>query len=256
MPQSQKGLTSFALRNLAMVLMLIDHTAATFFPEQLWLRYIGRLAFPIFAFLIVEGYFHTRHFPRYLLRLVGLAILTDIPFNLMVNSTWSYAPFQNVIWTFVIGLITIWGIDQSRARFPRPIWYLTNALLILSSTFLADALGTDYHSLGVIMILGFYFFRGNTAQKRSGQLSILVLANVILPNLQTLLLIGYSNLALYWDYYGFNLISPQVFALLALPLIWSYNGQQGYHTKMNQTFNYLFYPLHMLILGLLATMVF
>ncbi len=253
MKESIQGLSSFFLRNMAMALMLLDHTAGTFYPDLLWLRYIGRLAFPIFAFLIVEGYIHTKNFSRYLLRLLGLAVITDIPFNLMVKRSWTYQPFQNVIWTFVIGLAAIWLIDHSKRRLPRVLWYFTTALLIVASCLLADVLQTDYHSHGILMILGFYFFRGNTVQKRSGQFSLMLLANVILPNLTTLLAIGYANLSLFWDYYGFELISPKLFALLALPIIWLYNGRLGYHAKASQIFNYLFYPIHMLILGLLVT---
>ncbi|MDQ0221953.1 TraX family protein [Streptococcus moroccensis] len=252
MTNPNRGLSSFTLRSIAMLAMVIDHTAAIFFPDILWLRYIGRVAFPIFAFLLVEGYVHTKKFSHYLLRLLGLAILTDIPFNLMLNQSWDYVPFQNVIWTFVIGLASIWAIDNSKGKIPRVAWYLSTLVVILVSTFLADWLETDYHSLGILMILGFYFFRGNSLQNRSGQFSIMLLANVILPNLNTLTVIGYENLPLYWDYYGFELIHPQIFALLALPIIWLYSGQQGYHSKAGQVFNYLFYPLHMLVIGLLA----
>lgn len=238
-----------------MILMLIDHIAATFFPGQIWLRYIGRLAFPLFAFLVVEGFVHTRHFPRYWLRLVALAIVTDLPFQLMINQSFQYVPFQNVIWTFVIGLASIYLIDQGKVWWSRQIWHTLVPLIVLASLLLADWLKTDYHSLGVIMLLGFYFFRGDSLPKRCGQLSFMILANVIFPNLETISKIGYQNLSLYWDYYGFQLVSPQVFALLALPIIWSYKGQQGYHSKFNQLFNYLFYPLHMLIIGLLATLI-
>ena len=94
--------TSFSLHCMAMVFMLCDHLWGTIVPGNDWLTCIGRLAFPIFAFLIVEGYFHTGNLKRYTLRLLIFAVISEIPFNLMAGSRFVYPIHQNVLWTFLL----------------------------------------------------------------------------------------------------------------------------------------------------------
>ncbi|MFA9468723.1 TraX family protein [Streptococcus sp. E24BD] len=256
MPHTFKGFSAFSLRLIAMIIMLIDHTGAVFFPQFLWLRYIGRLAFPIFAFLIVEGYSYTKDFRRYLLRLSALAVISDFPFHLMLQGTWGYTPFQNVIWTFVISLITIWLVDQSRQILPK--WgALASGILITAIAYnLAQFLDTDYRGLGVITVLGYYLFRGTTWSHRLGQLFALLLVNLGLANLSYLGANGWENLPLLFQHFGFSFLSPQLHAPLALAFIWLCNGRAGYKSKPTQIAQYLFYPIHMLILGILAFYVF
>ena len=101
------SLSAAALHILAMVLMLMDHLWATLLPAQDWLTCAGRLAFPIFAFMAVEGYFHTHSFRKYALRLALFAVLSEVPFDLMYGGTWFYPVHQNVIWTLLLGLLGI-----------------------------------------------------------------------------------------------------------------------------------------------------
>ena len=93
-------MTSMLLHLVAMLAMLCDHLWATVIPGNQWLTCLGRLAYPIFAFMIVEGYFHTRNLRRYVLRLFLFAIISEIPFNLMYSASPVYPYHQNVIWTY------------------------------------------------------------------------------------------------------------------------------------------------------------
>ena len=99
------AITSFGLHILAMVCMLCDHLWATVIPWKAdWMTCIGRLAFPIFAFMTVEGFFHTRNLKRYAARMLLFALLSELPFNLMMSGS-LISPFhQNVLWSFLLCL--------------------------------------------------------------------------------------------------------------------------------------------------------
>ena len=110
------SLSAAALHILAMVLMLMDHLWATLLPAQDWLTCAGRLAFPIFAFMAVEGYFHTHSFRKYALRLALFAVLSEVPFDLMYGGTWFYPVHQNVIWTLLLGLLGVHLMETVRKK--------------------------------------------------------------------------------------------------------------------------------------------
>ena len=120
MEKRKFDISSVGLHIFAMIFMLMDHMWATVFTNAQWLTQVGRLAFPIFAFMIVEGYTHTKNLKKYVLRLLIFAVITEIPFNLMVSNRVSYYPHQNVLWTFLIsiGLIHL----NELARKKNKIW--------------------------------------------------------------------------------------------------------------------------------------
>ena len=104
-------ISAAVLHIIAMILMLMDHLWATLFPAQDWLTCAGRLAFPIFAFMTVEGYFYTHNLKKYIFRLFLFALLSEVPFDLMYGGTWFYPVHQNVIWTFLLGILGIHLIE-------------------------------------------------------------------------------------------------------------------------------------------------
>ena len=107
--------TSMWLHILAMACMLCDHLWGTVVPGNDWLTCIGRISFPVFAFLIVEGYFHTRNLKKYVGRLLLFAILSEIPFNLAMGSRLFYPVHQNVLWSFLISLGLIHWCEKAKA---------------------------------------------------------------------------------------------------------------------------------------------
>ena len=230
-------MSSFALHIIAMIFMLCDHMWATILDYE-WLTCIGRIAFPIFAFLITEGYIHTSNINKYIKRMVIFAIITEIPFNLMVSASPIYPFHQNVLWTFVISLLTLkyLNFDNTKNIFK-------SILIIILAIIIATITMCDYFGAGVMMVVGFYIFR----KSKFLQLLMMIYVNMILIQ-------GYSYPI---DIAGYTYYFPQQgFALLSLIFIWLYNGKQGYHAKWFKIFCYAFYPLHMLILYILTIVLF
>ena len=138
---SQSGtfdISAAMLHIIAMTFMLMDHLWATLLPAQDWLTCVGRLAFPIFAFMAVEGYFHTHSFKKYILRLLLFAVLSEIPFDLMYGGTWFYPFHQNVIWTLLIGLAGIHLMEKIRKKQKLTIFLPTAVLVVLVGSALGN----------------------------------------------------------------------------------------------------------------------
>ena len=214
-----------------MLFMLCDHLCLTLLPELPVLRYIGRLAFPMFAFMAVEGYYHTKSFKKYLLRLLLLAVISEVPFNLLCDGTMLYPEKQNVVWTLILGLCCVWAFERGKtAKSARD---LALCVLVMVGSFAAAfALRVDYSAAGFLTVLAFYFLRSEKNKLR--QFILLAMAIDVL--------LGGMSLE----------FSQQDFAVLSLVFIWLYDGRQGLHGRLIQAANYLFYPAHMLVLVLLA----
>ena len=235
-------ITSAGLHVLAIALMLCDHLWGTIVPGNDWLTCLGRLAFPIFAFMIVEGYFHTKNLKKYILRLLIGAIISEIPFNLALGSNWFYPIHQNVLWTFLIAILLIHWNEKARASGKMWKRLLTAAATVALGTVLGLLTFVDYHHAGVLTVLVFYFCRGRKWQHFLAQLLCLWYINV-----EILSGIGYEL-----EIFGHSFfLARQALALLALIPIWLYRGRQGHHSKAFQYFCYGFYPAHLLLLGFL-----
>lgn len=223
-------MSSFALHIWAMLLMLCDHLQLTLLPDLPILRCVGRLAFPLFAFMAVEGYLHTRSLKKYLLRLLMLAVISEVPFDLLVSGSVFDPMHQNVIWTIILGLCCIRAFENISAG--RKM--MLSAVVIIASLAAAIIARADYSSAGVLTLLAFYAFRGNTVRCRLMQLLSLAFINLVLLG-------------------GIEFAFPyQALAVLSLPIIWLYDGSQGPHNGFIKAANYLFYPAHILILALFS----
>ena len=238
---SRFDISAAVLHILAMVLMLMDHLWATLLPAQDWLTCAGRVAFPIFAFMSVEGYFHTHNFKKYAQRMLLFAVLSEIPFDLMYGGTWFYPVHQNVIWSLLMGLLGIHLMETVRKKQKPWVYVLVSAGVVAAGGILGTLCMVDYYGVGVLTVFIFYFFRGRKWWCLLGQLLALSWVNV-----QML-----GGLMYPIQLFGMEFeLCQQGLALLALLPIWLYRGRQGYHSKPFQYACYAFYPVHMLILVL------
>ena len=232
-------LTAAVLHIIAMTLMLMDHLWATLLPAKEWLTCAGRVAFPIFAFMAVEGYFHTRSFKKYILRMLLFAVLSEIPFDLMYGGTWFYPVHQNVLWTFLLSLLGVWLMEQVRKKGKTWMYLLVCVLVVLAGLVLGTLCMVDYYGAGVLTVFVFYFLHGRKWWCFLGQLAALYWLNVELL----------GGLMYPVQLFGMEFeLCQQGLALLALIPIWLYRGRQGYHSKPFQYLCYAFYPVHMLLL--------
>ena len=234
--ERSRGLDGGALKGIAAALMLTDHVGAILLPEVPVLRCVGRLAFPIFAFFIAEGYAHTRNFGRYFRRLAILAVVSEIPFNLENGAVFDLTR-QNVLWTFCLALLTLRGLEALGRERGFGRW--AGCGLVLAAGFAAgELLRTDYGGWGVVTVALLYLCRNGKYAKLW-----LLLAMAAVNGL------GMGSLTM--PVFGGEM-PIQIFAVAALPVIWLYNGQAG-PKGLRRAF-YVFYPAHLLVLEGIRTL--
>ena len=144
--------------------MMIDHYGAIFHDNIDIYRIIGRIAFPIYCFLLVEGYLHTKDVKKYAIRLLIFALISEIPFDLAFYGMLSFY-HQNVFFTLFIGLVTIHLLDN-----PNKYKY-RKGLIYLFATILSIIAGVDYSLMGLIDILAFYYTKDFNKTKKIGRAS-------------------------------------------------------------------------------------
>ena len=210
------------LKIIALTSMIIDHYGAIFQNGVDIYRIIGRIAFPIYAFLLVEGYTHTRNVKKYAIRLLLFAIISEVPFDLAFYNRIGFI-HQNIFFTLFIGVILMYLLDNKEKKYN-----FNSNLIIIAAGFVAMISNVDYNFIGIIYILIFYYTKDFDKLKRLKYASV----SLFVTNLLT---------------FGFG----QQYAILALPLIYFYNGKLGPNNKFLQIFFYIAYPLHLLIFSLI-----
>ena len=237
-----KGMTHSRLHIIAMLFMLCDHLWGTLFISQEWLTCVGRMAFPIFAFLTAEGYRKTKNLKRYMGRLLICAILSEIPFNWMISGSAIYPYHQNVLWTFLISIFILWIIDHIKIPKMMSLPIFTALGYVAGYAFMVD-----YYGVGILTVLMFYYLDDcENWDCRLHQAALMIVFNAWMLG-------GYCyNIFLF----GISMMIPQQsFALLSLPFIWCYKGRKGWRGKGYQWFCYAFYPIHMLILSVIRNFI-
>lgn len=237
---SFKCIDALTLKLMAMAFMLLDHIWATVWDVS-WFTMIGRLAFPIFAFQIVEGFFQTSSRKRYMQRMLLFALISEIPFDLMIADSIFYPFHQNVMFTFFIAMLLMTWMEQAKES--KGKFILVTAICVALAYFLGLLTFVDYYHYGVLMVLLFYWTHG----LKFGWI-IQLLGMLYINDAMAGLQISVEVLGRTVEF------GQQMLAVLALIPIWLYNGKQGYHSKPIQYACYWFYPVHMLLLYLLAVL--
>ena len=230
-------MSGFTLKLIALVLMIIDHAGLVLLAGTSWYlpcRILGRIAFPIYAFLITEGYVHTHNVKKYAGRLLAFALLSEIPFDYAFFGTFFYAKYQNVFFTLTLGLAAMVCLDMAAGKNGTELSWEQQMrrsgigkVLLVVIMIAAEAACTDYGAFGVLMILLFYWFRNQKG---------------------TCVLVTCAALIAYGFLGGFQI---EGFAALSWIFIGNYNGEKGKYPLPSIVF-YAAYPIHLLILGVLV----
>lgn len=241
-------MSTFALKLIACITMFIDHFTVVFSSYMMKAEYfvtikgvgvvsapymlgrlIGRIAFPIYCFLLVEGFFRTGSRRRYIARMAVFALISEFPFDLAFQVTGKtirlakLMEYQNVMLTLLLGLILMYVYEWIKMKyFAQPLIFNTlGVIAIVGIAAAAELLKTDYGMAGIVFIMVFYLFRGKKPYLFAGIAAAMLL---------------FTNTA-------------ELFGLFAFIPIFFYNGERG--PRVKYAF-YAFYPAHLLLLGGIA----
>ena len=203
-------MNTFTLKMIALVAMVCDHVGLIFFPEWIVFRIIGRISFPIFAYVLVEGFLYTRDIKKYLFRLGLLSLVSEIPFDLMASGRVLEFGHQNVFFTLTLGILALWLMSRTINPILQLIY--AGAIMVVS-----NLLHVDYRQFGVLLIIWFYYWRSTKWVKYLGAAVIMVLLK------------GWTG----------------VYTIPSLIPMLLYNEKQGPKWKW---FFYIFYPVHLLVI--------
>lgn len=217
------------LKYIAFLSMLVDHVNKAliyhFLSGEGILQRIsdafdilGRIAFPLFAFFLVEGFFKTGNRKKYLASLLIFGIISEIPFDMALSGVFFEPNSNNIMFTLALMLITIWIIDTLKEKMQnmsKYIWYPFSFVIVGIMCIISMVTGLDYEYHAIMIGYLFYIF---------------------------------YNKRVFAIFLGYLAIFKEVWSLLGFSLILTYNGKRG---KQNKLFNYCFYPVHLLILGIL-----
>ena len=223
-------LSGAELKLIAIISMLADHVnKALIYPylesNHGFLAFIsdvfdiiGRIAFPLFCFMLVEGYFKTRNRKKYLLNLLLFGVISEVPFDMFTTASFFNMNWNNVMFTLALVLVTVWIIDTLKEKMQKrskALWYLVSILIVLGMCIVSMSLSLDYEHHAILIGYFFYLFH---------------------------------DMPVFAIPFGYASMFKEPWALLGFGLTLTYNGERG---KQHKMLNYWFYPVHMLILGIL-----
>ncbi len=229
-----KVLNSFHLKMIGIITMTIDHIGYIMYPDVTWLRIVGRIAFPIFAFLIAEGFRHTRDVNKYFIRLSVFALVIQLPFilfrifpNVLPSGMSIPSIPMNIFFTLALGLLILIILEKG----------LKYYIAIIPIIALAWFIEVDYGIYGLLAIVIMYYFKNWKLLIAWILLNLLFAANYY-----------YGNDIFGSAFNALNYSRIQLYSLMAVILILLYNGKQGLKTRY---LFYFYYPLHMIVIFLI-----
>ena len=222
------GLTGNQLKLIALITMTVDHIGLTLLPQHRILRLVGRLAFPIFAYMIGEGCRHTSHMGKYFVRMAALAVVYQAVYYFAQGSL-----YQGILVTFSLSIALVALVRLAVEKKKAILWMAVAVAIVvvfgltevLPQVWRGSDFDVDYGFFGVMLPVGVYLGK-NKLQKLSAAAVFLLLL-------------------------GHTFTSVQMYALLALPLLALYNGQRG-KWRMKNLF-YIYYPTHLLLIHFIDT---
>ena len=240
MDQTKKpkfGLTNNQLKIIAMVSMLCDHIGLLFFPTVAIFRIIGRIAFPIFAYMIAEGCRYTKNRAKYLGMIGAMALVFQVVYFVAMGSL-----YQGILVTFSLAIITVFSIDGIlkgkglgvRLASVAALAFVAFFVFLLPQFLKGTDFDIDYGIWGILLPVIVYFMPGRPWKVGGASLFLLIRA-------------------IYYGFFATPLVPLQWWSLLALPLLFLYNGERG-KAKMKYVF-YIFYPAHLVILYGIAILI-
>ena len=215
-----KEINAFHLKIIAIIAMTINHLGQNFAPKfnpfwwEFTYQFIGKLTFPIMAYLLIEGYLHTSRFKNYVQRLALFGVLSILPYHYVLVKTGPIYIFNNILFTLTIGLLMLKLIDIY-PKYERYIVFISSILTFAS----------DWNIFGILIIHSFY-------NKSFKQLTIITISMTIAQIALTGQLISLATLGI----------------LMVIPLLKAYNGQKGFSNKFIKYGFYIYYPLHLSII--------
>lgn len=230
--KSDPVMTTFQIKLLAITAMVVDHIGLFFFPQIIYFRIIGRLAFPLFAWMIANGAHHSRDINKYLKRLFVFALISQIPFAVADRLIGLPFWFFNVLFTLFFGLLAIKFIRETGDK---RMWIIIIAACALAACFF----NTDYGAVGVLSVVFFYLTYKSIKWTAVSQAVLFVsqMFVIIVP--------------FYFRHGAFpsgNMLYLEPLGLISLVFIYFYNGKEGRKTRY---LFYLFYPLQYIVIILL-----
>lgn len=244
-----KGLTSNKLKIIAIILMILDHIGyyfVSYISKEAFdiLRFFGRMAMPIFAFLIVQGFFHTKNLKIYIFKLFvtatifqgllfGLGIINHVyvpNFYIVINT------YLNILYSFVLSLIMLWLIDKKDIYKKRTVNYILKITGIAVIALLYYLIDLELGLRVPVTILGMYIAEKIKKSGKSAEISQVIMLITLV-------------LALFADYENLQFNLPSILSLFIISL---YNGERGKKNKWISASFYIFYPLHHIILYVIA----
>jgi hypothetical protein len=230
------GINEFWIKIIALIAMVIDHIGMFFYPDMVVLRMIGRLSFPLFAWLIANGAYHTRNMNGYLVRLFVLAVITQWPYLLVRHQINPFFFGFNPLFDLFLGLVAIKAIGLPLVK-----WKKAAAVAVCALA--ASFFGVEYGITGVLSVVFFYLYFNDRKKMVVSQALIYIipyLAKVLPPFLVSGL--PRVDIGRYCEPLG----------LLSLLIIFLYNGKQGVKMKY---FFYFFYPLQFAAIFIVKSLV-